>query len=100
MADKKLYFIENAGCDDSTLGLVRLSDEEFVKFKQIVENLNKNSTYGCMPTIAVYRILDESIIREATDGDDNSNRLYMDDKVYVFVKNIYFTNDTEAELVI
>lgn len=35
-----------------------------------IENLNKNSTHSCMPTIAVYRI-DDSFIRQATDDDSN-----------------------------
>lgn len=100
MDKTSLYYIENAGCDDSTHGLVRLSDEEFIKFKQIIVNLNKNSTYGCMPTIGVYRILDESVIREATDGDDKSDGLYMDDKVYVFAKPWWSITVEETELVI
>ena len=51
-----LYYIENMGCDDTTHGLARMSDEEFAVFKRVIENLNKNSTYGCMPTIAVYKM--------------------------------------------
>ena len=41
-----LYYIENMGCDDTTRGLARMTDEEFAVFKRVVENLNKNSTYG------------------------------------------------------
>lgn len=52
---KQLYFVENMGCDDSTCGLVWISDEDFPKFKSFIENLNKNSTYGCMPKIHVFR---------------------------------------------
>ena len=52
--DKKLYLIANNGCDDTTHGLVRFTDEEFSIFKENVENLNRNSTYGCMPTISVF----------------------------------------------
>lgn len=47
----KLYFIENCGCDATTRGLIRLNEQDFIKFKEFVQNLNKNSTYGCMPTI-------------------------------------------------
>lgn len=36
-----LYYIENVGCDDTTHGLARMTDEEFEVFKRVVENLNK-----------------------------------------------------------
>ena len=36
-----LYYIENVGCDDTTHGLARMTDEEFAVFKRVVENLNK-----------------------------------------------------------
>ena len=49
----KLYFIANSGCDATTHGIARIADEDFDKFKTIIENLNRNSHYGCMPTIAV-----------------------------------------------
>lgn len=101
--NRKLYFIENCGCDDTTRGLVRLSEDEFVRFKEIVENLNKNSTYGCMPTIEVYEI-EESELEEvdinnlSTDCcDDNYvNKeyiLYLEDKAYILVRgNRYMLN--------
>lgn len=78
-----LYYVRNCGCDDETTGLVRISDKDFPKFKTFIENLNKNSTYGCMPTIFVYKIVDEALIREATDEDADYKCLYLDDKVYV-----------------
>ena len=59
----KLYFIVNSGCDATTHGIARIADEDFDKFKTFIENLNRNSYYGCMPTIAVYEI-DESKIKE------------------------------------
>lgn len=77
-----LYYIENIGCDDETCGLAVITDEHFPAFKKIIENLNKNSTYGCQPTISVYRITEEDL-REATDDDADYRRLYLDDKVYV-----------------
>lgn len=52
--EKKLYLISNMGCDDTTWGLVEFDDEELQKFCQIVSDLNKNSTYGCQPTITIY----------------------------------------------
>ena len=83
-----LYYIENVGCDDTTHGLARMTDEEFEVFKRVVENLNKNSTYGCMPTIEVYRIND-SFIEPATDDDSKDDILYMDDGKYVLKKHLY-----------
>ena len=83
-----LYYIENMGCDDTTHGLARMSDEEFAVFKRVVENLNKNSTYGCMPTIAVYKIND-SFIRPATNDDSSENILYMADGKYTLLDSIY-----------
>lgn len=83
-----LYYIENVGCDDTTHGLARMTDEEFAVFKSVVENLNKNSTYVCMPTIEVYRIND-SFVRPATDDDSNDNILYMDDGKYVLKEYLY-----------
>ena len=83
-----LYYIENVGCDDTTHGLARMTDEEFAVFKRVVENLNKNSTYGCMPTIAVYKIGD-SFIRQATDNDSSEVILYMTDGKYALLDSIY-----------
>ena len=82
----KLYYIENQGCDDTTHGLVRISDEDFPKFKTFIENLNKNSTYGCMPVIHVYEIDESNIhlydeVKEAYGCD--SDKLYLDDKIYI-----------------
>ena len=66
-----LYFIANSGCDATTYGIARISDKDFLKFKAIIENLNKNSYYGCMPTIAVYKI-DIKQLREFEDNPDAS----------------------------
>lgn len=85
---EKLYYVNNEGCDATTYGLVRISDEDFPKFKSFIENLNKNSTYGCMPKIHLYEI-DESKIREYTPNSDDyvcdDDILYLDDKVYTLV---------------
>ena len=83
-----LYYIENVGCDDTTHGLAHMTDEEFEVFKRVVENLNKNSTYGCMPTISVYKI-DDSFIRRARDDDSSEGILYMDEGKYVLKKYLY-----------
>lgn len=82
-----LYYIENMGCDATTHGLARMTDEEFAIFKRVAENLNKNSTYGCMPIISVYKIND-SFVRLATDNDDLDDILYMDSSKYVLSDNI------------
>lgn len=88
-----LYYIENIGCDDCTIGLARISDEDFPKFKEIIENLNKNSYYGYMPTIQVWRIDESSIEEVVFDPEDHgvgschkSNLLYMGGKTYILKK--------------
>lgn len=78
---EKLYYVCNVGCDDTTCGLVRISDEELPRFKKFIENLNKNSTYGCMPKIYVYE-LSENDICPADDNTPNYERLYLGDSVY------------------
>lgn len=83
MNQDQLYYVVNSGCDDWTRGLVRISDEDFPNVKAFIENLNKNSTYGCMPTIAVYKV-DMDLFRKKTDDDTcEENWLYMDGEVYV-----------------
>ena len=77
-----LYLIRNCGCDDMTTGLARMTDEELEFFKTVIENLNKNSTYCCMPKIEVYRI-DEDSIREFTGEDCQDDALYLDGRAYV-----------------
>lgn len=86
--EKKLYFIANAGCDDTTFGITELTEEEFQKFKKIIEELNKNSTYGCMPTIYIYQI-DWSQLEEITEvnPEDENHILYYNSKRYIF-KNV------------
>lgn len=83
-----LYYIVNRGCDDETKGLAIISDEEFPRFKQIIEDLNKNSQYGCMPTISIYKI-DGSLIRPANDTDSAYDILYLNNAKYVLAKYIW-----------
>ena len=85
---KNLYYIENIGCDDETHGLVNIPDEDFPKFKAFVENLNKNSTYGCMPKIEVHKV-DSGLFRERNDNDINDEFLYLGDKVYVLSESYW-----------
>lgn len=104
-----LYFIDNCGCDDDTLGLARISDEDFPKFKTFIEDLNKNSHYGCMPRIDVYKI-DMSQLKEVVDYDKNLECwdngyvnpdfiFHLDGKMYTFADE-WFTYYRELEQVI
>lgn len=77
MASKKnYYYIENIGCDDKTV-------------KSIIENLNKNSTYACMPKIEVYNI-DESFIGPATD-EDSDNEIMFTTKATMYYPKVSIT---------
>ena len=93
-----LYFIENQGCDARTCGLARISDEEFPNFKQAIENINKNSYYGCMPVISVYNISMDQLKEiqhnpnaEPWDDDyiDPDEVFYLDDKIYTFADKYF-----------
>lgn len=85
---EELYYIRNVGCDDETCGLAMIQKEFFNAFKEIIENLNENSQYSCMPTIEVYRI-NKDILREAEEHDKPYNILHIGDKKYVLKKPIY-----------
>lgn len=78
-----LYLIRNVGCDDETVGLVYMTDEQLYFFKNVIENLNRNSECACMPTVHVYRI-DKNVLREATDKDCIEPTAYLDGVEYVF----------------
>lgn len=77
-----LYLIRNVGCDDTTVGFARMTEEQLNFFTKVIGDLNANSTYGCMPELHVYRI-DEDMIREATDEDDSYDVLMLDGGKYV-----------------
>lgn len=103
-----LYFIVNQGCDATTYGLVAINDDEFLKFKLFIENLNKNSYYGCMPVISVYKISMNNLKEinynpnaEFWDDDyvDKENVFYLDNKTYTFAEK-YFSYYSELECVI
>ncbi len=106
--NNNLYFIENSGCDATTYGVARISDTDFPKFKTIIENLNKNSYYGCMPVISVYKInmsdLKEIKYRadaECWDNDyvDETYVFHLDGKTYTFAEE-YFSYYSDLESVI
>lgn len=86
MAD--LYYIQNVGCDDVTCGLAAIPEDVFPLFKNIIENLNKNSECSCMPTINVYKI-DESFVRPATGKDASYDILHMNDGQYTLKNRLY-----------
>lgn len=103
-----LYFIENQGCDATTYGLVVVNDDEFPRFKSFIENLNKNSYYGCMPVISVYKISMDDLKEfnynpnaECWDDDyvDKDYIFYLDGKTYTFAKE-YFSYYSELECVV
>jgi hypothetical protein len=106
--ERSLYFIENRGCDATTYGLTWVNDNDFPKFKLFIENLNKNSYYGCMPVISVYKISMSDLKEicynpDAEFGDDDyieqDDVFYLDDKTYTFAKQ-YFSYYSELECVI
>ena len=106
--NENLYFIENQGCDATTYGLALINDDEFPRFKMLIENLNKNSYYGCMPVISVYRISIDDLKEikynpkaEIWDDDyvDKDAVFYLDDKTYTFKKE-YFSYYNELSCVI
>ena len=94
MNTSKLYYIQNEGCDDTTYGLVRISDEDFPKFKSFVENLNKNSTYDCKPKIYVYTF-DESKLHKPTVNDDRDYYLYLEDDAFVLDNEYQWSDEME-----
>ena len=108
MNNNNLYFIENQGCDATTYGVVVINDDEFPRFKLFIENLNKNSYYGCMPVISVYKI-NMSDLKEinynpnADPWDDDyisqENVFYFDNKTYTFAEE-YFSYYSKLECVI
>ena len=52
---KEKYVIYNEGCDDSTEGEFEFTEKEFLFLNNLFEELNKNSHYGCMPKIFIYK---------------------------------------------
>lgn len=91
MVQKKLYLVVNLGCDAETSGILELNDDERKKFFQFFKNLNRNSTYGCMPKIRLYEISWDDLVEVPQPLIDdiyskqfveNRDRLYYGDKIY------------------
>lgn len=55
----KEYQIINSGCDDTTIGTFALTEKQYGFLRILFEELNKNSTYRCMPTIEIYPVQEE-----------------------------------------
>lgn len=49
------YMIGIHGCDDSTYLVVDLTAEEAALIERLAALSEKESTYGCMPTLAIER---------------------------------------------
>lgn len=80
--ETNLYYILNCGCDDATAGLFYLNDEELDFLIRLFFNLNKNSRYGCMPTIHIAKT-QEDTFEMLTDGElKNKDDLDMHDVFY------------------
>lgn len=66
--ETKLVYICNEGCDASTYGVARFSQEGFAEFSKAVIELNKNSYYQCMPTIHFYEIKEDDLLYICEEG--------------------------------
>ena len=54
---KQKCFVSIDGCDDSTQFEIDLSESEYEFLKRIAEISEETSTYGCMPTMTVRKVL-------------------------------------------
>ena len=60
------YKILNIGCDDETEGVFEFSKEQFEFLNKVFTELNKNSTYGCMPKIYIEEVKTEQALKGDT----------------------------------
>lgn len=49
------YLIALHGCDDTTYCELELNDKELEFLIKISKEINKHSSYGCQPTISIYK---------------------------------------------
>lgn len=79
------YYIENIGCDATTDLVIELTDEELEVFIKICKELNKKSTYGCMPTISIYKFSECEVHNDVFGGcsiyTEKAKDLIKDDEV-------------------
>lgn len=97
-----LVLIRNCGCDDSTTGLAEFNNsEELNKFIKIIIDLNSNSLYGCMPTIKLYEINKDDIIKinekEENEELDDKYIFYLQGEKYTFADEWLSPYDYEKE---
>ena len=52
----KKYEISNVGCDDITEGIFEFTEEQAEFLNKVFTELNKISSYGCMPTIYIKEV--------------------------------------------
>lgn len=89
-----MYLIENCGCDDTTLGLVELNDEQIDLFVRTIINLNMNSTYGCMPTVNIYRVPDgkfRKMTKEEIENDDMWSEGFIEKRDRIYYSGMPYT---------
>ena len=51
--EKRKYLISLIGCDDATYLEKELSAEEYQFLYNLSKEINKNSAYGCQPTMEI-----------------------------------------------
>ena len=96
---EKLFLIENSGCDDCTMGLIKMDYYEFLKFAKFVDDLNSNSTYSCQPRIYYFETSID-YFEKVSDADTDRiieeaiRVLSLDNEQYIFKPDfdIYNTN--------
>lgn len=54
------YKITVSGCDDSTSVKQELTDEQFKLISEIANAITEASTYGCMPTMRIEPVNQET----------------------------------------
>ena len=60
------YKITNVGCDDTTEGIFDFTQEQFDFLDNVFTELNKNSSYQCMPKIYI----EEVVVHPTEKGGD------------------------------
>jgi hypothetical protein len=87
----KLYMVNNCGCDDTTKCIIKISEEQFKFLNNVLGEINKYSSYGCMPKIYIKEYTTESNnwdngeIKDLLDcGDDKECFQLIDGKYYKY----------------
>jgi len=105
-----LVLIVNSGCDDITKGLVEVNEKELELLCETFYFLNKNSSYGCMPTIELYKIQEDKLRElpligdlEEEEEDFNANNVlyFKNGKRFTFLgySDYYYSIDPEENLI-